>query len=148
METSHQVLFGLRRRSPLFLFNNHLLELPTPPPLQNAAPLLPGAPQDALPTCQCMLRVLVGTNHRPRTICRQHKTGEGSWRSPRCISDLCRCSLRPQVLSPLTSSAFTHPFTTRSCYHLHWKPLSLNEIRKPLTESRCRTMKSRMQAKR
>ena len=55
--------------------------------------------------CQCMLRVLVGTNHRPRTICHRNKRGERPWRSPRCISDLCRCSCRPQVLSSRTSSS-------------------------------------------
>ena len=138
------ILFGLRRRCPLLLFDNHLLELPTPPrppPLETAAPLRPGAPQDALPTCQCMLRVLVGTNHRPRTICRQNKRGERSWRSPRCMSDLCRCSLRPQVLSSLTSSVFAYPFASLqpaiACQQRS-RPLSLNESSRT-TESKCHT---------
>jgi hypothetical protein len=68
-----------------------------------------------------MLRVLVGTNHRPRTICRQNKRGERPWRSPRCITHrmIADVDIRPQVLSSLTSSVFTHLFyVSGSCYCL------------------------------
>ena len=74
-----------------------------------------------------MLRVLVGTNHRPRTICRQNKRGERPWRSPRCITHrmIADGDIRPQVFSSLTS-VFTHLFAfLESCYCLTSKSETL-----------------------